>query len=98
MTTTRETYLGAQNVGLPEEAPSRAPILITEHDVALSTAATLRQPMTTHWWINAASIAVSALQRLVTTSAADTRPRRSHCPKRYTYIDNARMGREMERL
>lgn len=65
--------------------------LITEQEVALATAAAVGLPSpTTHWWTRAI--------RAVRTPSAGNRPARRDLPRRYVFLENALMAREMERL
>ncbi len=71
--------------------------LITEKQVLFSTAAAVAlPPATTRRWsdtVHAVSTAVRAM-----FAAPQKRPARQHCPKRYVWLDNALMSREMDRL
>jgi hypothetical protein len=99
MTATRETYVGAPDVDLTVEAVPRAPVLITEQEVVFGTAvAAAAPPTTTHWWTEATSVVVAAMHRVFATSAAHARPARRHCPKRYAFLENSCLAREMDRL
>jgi hypothetical protein len=63
-----------------------APTLITEQEVLFATAAAVRPP-TTRWW-----------RRMFVTIGAAARPPQPHYPRRYDFIEDARMAREMYRL
>jgi len=86
-----------------ESAPSAAkidarsaPRLITEHEVAFSTAAAVPMP-STRWWTGATRVVAVAMRRIVRTSA-DSRPNRRHCPPRNNWLEDSRMDRAMHRL
>ncbi|MGA7051913.1 MAG: hypothetical protein WBZ37_11670 [Mycobacterium sp.] len=73
---------------------SGVPVLITEQEVHFSTAAAVTVPSEkdTRAW-------VGSLRRLVTRSTADERAAtRRHWPRRYSFLDQASMAREMDRL
>jgi hypothetical protein len=71
------------------ETPSRANVIITEAEVAFSTAAASPvQRTTTRWWIMATRVVAVAVHRMFLTTAE---PRRR-------YMDDAVMAREMARL
>jgi hypothetical protein len=69
------------------------PVLITEHEVALSTAAAAPTTTTRRRWLDTTLLA--DLGRILT---ALTEPR-PHCPRREpSYFEGARMSRAMDRL
>lgn len=72
----------------------RTPTLITEQQVRFSTAAALSAP--TRRTRNAGFVA--AMRRLFAVSPESTRPERRHHARRYTFLENALMAREMDRL
>jgi hypothetical protein len=83
------------------QPPSAAPsvevssneVLITTQQVAFSTAAAVG--------VRRESIGarlVASVRQWFAASADESRPRPQPYPKRYTYLENALMGREMERL
>ena len=76
-----------------------APILISEHEVAFATAAAVpvRSP-NARWWARAIHAVSTAAPGAVRTSTADSRPARRDFPRRYTFLENALMSREMDRL
>ena len=87
-----------------ESAPSAATIderstarLITEHEVAVSTAAAVPMP-STRWWTGATPIVAMAMRRIVVWASADSRPNPRHYPPRNTWLEDARTQREMHRL
>jgi hypothetical protein len=81
-----------------ERLVAPAPVLITEHEVALGTAVALRTRGTT-WrrWVKGPRARLSA-HRMLTPSAQDARATRRDYPKHYAFLENACMAREMDRL
>jgi hypothetical protein len=87
----------------PDEARERlvspAPVLVSEREVALSTAVALRpRPKTRHRWFEATHGLLAAVQRSFAASAHDSRPVGREYPKHYAFLENACMAREMDRL
>jgi hypothetical protein len=83
----------------PERLVSPAPVLISEHEVALGTAGALRaRPTTRRRWFEATHVLLAAMQRSLAPSTREGRPMRRAYPKHYTYLENACMAREMDRL
>jgi hypothetical protein len=80
------------------EAVSPAPTLITEQQVAFATAAALVPSPTMRWWAKAIHAVRAAASPMHVTSRADPWQPRSDYQQRFTYLENARMAREMERL
>jgi hypothetical protein len=79
-------------------APARTPVLITQAEVAFSTAAAVPlRPATTGWRTRAGRVA-DAVGRMLASPLSDGRPAPRHHPKRLRYLDDARMEREMHRL
>jgi hypothetical protein len=79
-----------------EPAVAEAPILITEQEVLLSTAAAVRvsSKKTADQWI-----ALLRPRRLFMHSRADERAaKHRHYPRHYVFLEQALMGREMDRL
>jgi hypothetical protein len=74
-----------------------APTLITEQEVLFATAAAVRPP-TTRWWTRATDVLASTGRRMFVTIGAAARPPQRHYPRRYDFIEDARMAREMYRL
>jgi hypothetical protein len=99
-TATSATLVGAPGVESTFGPVSPAPILITEQEVVLGTAAVLRTPPpTTRRQTGATSVFLAALHhRMVLRSTANARSPRRHYPQRYAFLENALMGREMDRL
>jgi hypothetical protein len=76
-----------------------APVLITEQEVALGTAAALRaQPSTLRRWMQATSGLLATIEHALVAPTQDERPKRRDYPRRYTFLENASMAREMNRL
>lgn len=103
MTATPETSDGTWDVVGPAERPlqpvSSAPVLISEHEVLLSTTAAMpASPTTTRWWTAAARGIAVALRRAVPMSPTDSRQVQRYAPKRYDYLERSLMSREMGRL
>lgn len=83
----------------PQITESPAPVLITEQEVALGTAAALRrQPSTLRRWFEATRVLLASMERSLVASPQDDRPKRHDYPKHYSWLENAAMGREMDRL
>ncbi len=81
-----------------ERLVSPAPVLITEQEVALGTAVALRpRPSTRRRWIAAIRGLLAAVEHALVAPTEDRPPRRDH-PKRYAFLENACMAREMDRL
>ncbi len=82
-----------------EQPVSRAPVLISEHAVALGTAVALRGRSTTRRrWVDATHVLLVAMHRSLMPSTQDSRPARHNYPKRYAFLENASMARAMDRL
>ena len=79
---------------------SQAPVLITEQQVVFSTAAAvpLRPTTITRRLIGAIRVVlvIDAIQ--VVGAALYRPPARRHHPQRFSYLEQARMAREMDRL
>ncbi len=87
----------------PDEAQeclaSPPTVLISEHEVALATAAALRtRPSARRRWVEATSGLWAAVRRSLSAPAHDERPVRRAYPKHYAFLENAAMARAMERL
>jgi hypothetical protein len=81
------------------EAVAPAQVVITEQQVALSTAAAVLGGRTRrHRWTAATSAVAAAWRRIWLTSAPDAQTGRRHYPKNYAFIERAAMARAMERL
>ncbi|MFZ0714454.1 hypothetical protein [Mycobacterium sp.] len=86
-----------------ERMVSPAPVLISEQEVVLGTAVALRaQPTTRRRWFEAVSILRAAMRRPLARSTREAhreaRPVRRDYPKRYAFLENGCMAREMDRL
>ncbi len=82
-------------------AASSAPTLITEQQVAFATAAAAAAPVlspTVRWWVKAIHAVRAEASSMLRTSRAEAERPRSHYPRHYIYLENARMAREMDRL
>ena len=77
----------------PSIDTSSAEVLITEQEVLFSTAAALpaRREKSTRRFLG-------LLHRVFATSARAPRPRQANYPKRYAFLENSLMAREMDRL
>jgi hypothetical protein len=87
----------------PDEARERlaspAPVLISEHEVALATAIALTpRPTTRRRWVEATQTMLAAMRRTLAPPARESGPVRRDYPKRYAFLENACMAREMDRL
>jgi hypothetical protein len=81
------------------KAGAAAPILITEQEVALSTAAAVPlRPTRIRRGAAAISAALAALRRMSEALTPDVREPRRHYPRRYEFLERSCMAREMERL
>ena len=71
--------------------------LITEQQVLFSTAAAVALPSArTHRWSDTVHAVSGALRAMF--AASEKQPARRHYPKRYGYLENGLMSREMDRL
>ena len=71
--------------------------LITEQQVLFSTAAAVAlPPAKTRRWSDTVHAVGTALRAMF--AASDKPPARQHYPKRHSWLDNALMSREMDRL
>jgi len=83
-----------------DEARERlvSPALISEHEVVLTTAVALyARPPARRRWIDATHGLLAAVRRSFAAPAHRDRPVRREYPKRYAFLENACMAREMER-
>jgi hypothetical protein len=82
-----------------ERLVSPAPVLISEHEVSLATAAALRaRPKTWRRWFETINVLQVAMRRSLAPPKREARLVRREYPKRYTFLENACMAREMDRL
>jgi hypothetical protein len=100
MTTTPETHVAGRDREPILESATSAPVLVTEQEVVLATAAAAvrTRPTTTRWWTEATSVVLEAIHRMFATAASGARPARRHYPKHYTFLEHACLAREMDRL
>lgn len=87
----------------PDEARERlvspAPVMISEHEVALATAIALQaRPPARRRWIDATRSLLAGIERSFAAPAHRDRPVRREYPKHYAFLENASMAREMQRL
>jgi hypothetical protein len=82
-----------------ERLVSPAAVLISEQEVVLGTAVALRaRPKTRRRWFETTKVLLAAMQRSLAPSTQEGRPVRREYPKRYAFLENACMAREMDRL
>jgi hypothetical protein len=82
-----------------ERLVSPAPVVISEHEVSLGTAVALwARPTTRRRWFETINVLLAAMQRSLAPSTQEARPVRRGYPKRYTFLEDACMAREMDRL
>jgi hypothetical protein len=82
-----------------ERLVSPAPVLISEHEVALRSAVALRaRPTTRRRWFEPIHALLAAMRRSPAPSTHEGRPARRDYPKQYAFLENACMARAMERL
>ncbi|MFZ0905609.1 MAG: hypothetical protein WAN71_17435 [Mycobacterium sp.] len=82
-----------------EQLVSPAPVLITEQEIALGTAAALRsRPTTRRRWVEPTHVLLAAVRRTLVPSTQDGRQTRRDYPKRYAFLENSCMARAMDRL
>jgi hypothetical protein len=99
MTATPEAYAAVRDREPTVEAVSRAPALITEQEVMLSTAVTVRpRPTIMRRWLEATAVFLASVRRMVATPRPDGRPAHGYYPKRYVFLEHSCMAREMHRL
>jgi hypothetical protein len=82
------------------EAVAPPPILITENEVVFSTtaAAVPVRPTTVRGWRTATGLVLEVMHRMSLTPTADgARPSQDY-PRRYVFLENSCMAREMDRL
>jgi hypothetical protein len=82
---------------LSQPTTTETPALITEQQVLLSTAAAVAlPPAKTRRWYENVHAAASAVGSWVASAAKP--PTKPVYPKRHVWLENASMGREMDRL
>jgi hypothetical protein len=72
--------------------------LVTEQEVLLSTAAGMATQQPSRWWTRTTRVVGAGVHPISATSPADSQPRRRHRAPRATYLEHARLEREMRRL
>lgn len=78
---------------------TRAPVLITEHEVVFGTAAAVPvRPDVVHWWTEVSGVVLAPMRRLSRSSTPSSRQPRRRYPKRHAFLERSCMGREMQRL
>jgi len=86
----------------PEPVPgslSASPKLISEQELALSTAAALGvQARASRGWLSAIRALAAVPVGMFWASTADSHREPRYYPRHYRFIENARMAREMQRL
>ena len=89
----------APDVESTVDAVYPAPILISEHEVAFATAAAVpvRSP-NARWWARAIHAVSTTVSGTVQKSTAESGPARRDIQRRYKFLENALMSREMDRL
>ena len=100
MTATSETLkLVAPNTEASTAVAASEPVLITVQEVAFSTAAAMPVlPTTRRRWTGAASVVLTSMRKMFLTSKPDARAPRGDYPRRYGFLEQASMSREMDRL
>jgi hypothetical protein len=100
MTASREILCPvAQDTEPGNQVGVSAPILLSEQQVAFSTAAALGvRPAKARRWAVATAVVLAALHRLVLTVTPEKRPPRRCYSNHYDFLEDACMAREMERL
>jgi hypothetical protein len=82
-----------------ERLVARGPVLISELEVALGAAAALRaRPTIRRRWFEATHVRLAAMRRSLAPSTHEARPARRDYPKRYAFLEDSCMAREMGRL
>lgn len=92
--------LGAADAESKCEHLAPAPVLITVHEVAFSTAAAAVpvRPARLPRWAGTPVTFLAAVRRALEASVPETRAPRGDVPRRYAYLEDACMSREMARL
>ncbi|MDT7734518.1 MAG: hypothetical protein QOE12_1692 [Mycobacterium sp.] len=90
-------------VTMPEDAEERlvssAPVLITEQQIALATAAALRpRPEPRHRWVAARHLLLEAFHSARVPSPQRGSAKGHDYPKRYGFLEDACLAREMYHL
>lgn len=83
----------------PKQAVRPAPVLITEQEVALGTAAARRTRSTTRRrWTDTTHGLLAAMHRTLVPSTQGRRRMRQAYPRHYAFLERASMAHEMDRL
>jgi hypothetical protein len=100
MTASAETLkLVAPDTEASNAVAASAPVLITMQEVAFSTAAAMPVPPTTRRRsAGVASVVLTSMRKMFLTSKPDARAPRRDYPRRYGFLEQASMSREMDRL
>jgi hypothetical protein len=81
------------------DVASSTPVLIAVQEVVFKTAAAMPVRQTTlRRWAGAPSVVLTALRRMLLPSSPDVRTPRGYFPRRYSYLEQAELSREMDRL
>lgn len=81
------------------ERVSAPAAVITEQEVAIGTAAALGvQPNRLRWWTRAKRGVGVALRSMSAAASVTSRPSPRNVPRRYGFLEDALMAREMYRL
>ena len=96
-TTTQALKLVAPDTESSAAVAAAAPVLITVQEVAFNTAAAMPMlPATRRRWAGASVLA--SMRKMFRTSTPDARAPRGDYPRRYAFLEQASMSREMDRL
>ena len=96
-TTTQSQKLVAPDTQSGTAVATQAPVLITVQEVAFNTAAAMPMlPTTRRRWAGAGVLV--SMRKMFLTSTPDARAPRRDYPRRYGFLEQASMSREMERL
>jgi hypothetical protein len=93
MSETMERLVAPSDAAL--ETDVRTPVLITAGEVAFGTAAAVPLRPAAGWPARAVASVLAVYQ---TFAGSEERRQPRHHPKRLRYLEDARMGREMDRL
>jgi hypothetical protein len=98
MTATAQTLkLVAPDTESSAAVPAAAPVLITVQEVAFNTAAAMPMlPATRRRWVGAGVLV--SMRKMFLNSTPDARAPRGDYPRRYGFLEQASMSREMDRL
>jgi hypothetical protein len=89
----------AQGTEASTQVGVSAPILITEQEVAFTTAAAVAvRPAKTRRWAAATAVVLAALHRMASRVTPEERAPRRYYSNHYDFLEEACMAREMDRL